>query len=1211
LLCLAVLACLRFPCAAHAHAGALRFDALTVEDGLSQNVVLAILQDRQGFMWFGTEDGLNRYDGYQFSVLKHDPDDPTTLSDDFISVIYEDREGDLWVGTRSGLDRFDRTTRAFSHTLHDPQDPDSLGGKWVTALCEDRKGTLWVGTDGGLDRLDRATGDLVHYRHDPDDPTTLSGGQVNAIYEDRSGALWVGTDAGLDRFLGDTEGFDRYQHDAGDPQSLSGKQVSEILEDGYGVLWVGTEDGGLNEMDRSAGTFTRHQHDPDAPGSLIHDRVRALLEDSTGRLWVGTQNGLDLYDREHDLFVHYQHSASNPRSLSGNAVWAIFEDQAGVLWFGTYGGGLSKHNQTTEQFALYEHNLDAPNSLSDNMVWSISEDGGGALWVGTFNGGLNRLDRESDAFTAYRHDPQDPTSLSSDDVRAILEDSEGTLWVGTGQGLDRLDRASGAFVHHRHDPRDPGSLSGDRVVVLCEDRLGNLWVGTRTGGLNRLDRSTGTFVRYQHDPLDPSTLSDDRVWALYGDSTGALWVGTLGGVNVWDPASDRFTLYLHDPDDAQSLSNDAAFSFYEDPSGAMWIGTWGGGLNRFDRATQAFTRYTEKDGLANDVIYGIEVDSQGRLWMSTNRGLSRFDPRTEAFQNYDASDGLQDNEFNVGAHFRSDGGEMFFGGIRGFNAFRPEEVTGHLHVPPVVITAFSTFNEVTRTDLSPDERIQLSYTDNFISFEFAALDYAAPTKNQYAYMLEGQDQDWVHAGTRRHADYTNLRGGDYVFRVRGSNSDGVWNEEGISVRITVTPPVWERWWFRAGIALALLGSVAGGYWVRVRSVEARSRELEVEVAERTRELSTLLEVSHNVASTLELEPLLGLILDQLRAVVDYGGAAVMAKENGAMRVLAHRGPGPRQEVLGLRFALEEAGAHREVVRRHEPVIIPDVDASTPLARAFREFAAAHPEADLSYARCWMGIPLIVKDHVIGMLSLDHAEPNHYTAQQGQWVLAFAAQVAVALENARLYERAQDLAVVEERQRLARDLHDAVTQTLFSASLIAEVLPRLWERNAHEGRRRLGELRELTRGALAEMRTLLLELRPSALVQANLDDLVRQLAESITGRARVPVAVEFEGECALPDDVKIALYRIAQEGLNNVAKHAGANRVQVRLRCQPERAELVIQDDGQGFDPAHVSSEHLGLRIMRERADAIGATLRVESEAGQGTKVTVLWPAAAG
>ena len=382
--------------------------------------------------------------------------------------------------------------------------------------------------------------------------------------------------------------------------------------------------------------------------------------------------------------------------------------------------------------------------------------------------------------------------------------------------------------------------------------------------------------------------------------------------------------------------------------------------------------------------------------------------------------------------------------------------------------------------------------------------------------------------------------------------------------------------------------------------------LEQRVEERTHELATLLQVSHDVNSTLELGPLLNLILDQLKTVVDYAGASILILDGEDLVVQAYSGPIPREEARHLRFPLQEALVNRQVIERREPIAIPDVRGNTSLARMFRQTAGRDLGSTYGYLRSWLGVPLMVKGKMLGMLTMDHSEPGFFAAEHADLVMAFANQVAVAIENARLYEHAEESAVAAERNRLARDLHDAVTQTLFSASLIAEVLPRLWERNQEEGRRRLGELRELTRGALAEMRTLLLELRPSALQEARLGDLLRQLAESITGRARMPVALEMEGECDLEPEVKVALYRIAQEALNNVAKHAGATRATVRLHCEPEQVNLGIQDDGSGFDPGRIAPNSLGLGIMRERAEAIGAALAIESEPGAGVRIQVVW-----
>jgi ligand-binding sensor domain-containing protein/signal transduction histidine kinase len=1187
-----------------AQTNTIRFERISLEEGLSQGTINAIWQDSQGYMWFGTEDGLNKYDGNQFAVYQHDPEDPLTLSDGYVSAIYEDRNGDLWIGTRSGLDRFDRTTGTFTHFQHDPDDPKSLGGTWVTAIHEDLSGNLWVGTITGLDLLDRDTNHFVHYRYAPNDPSTLSDDFVRVIYEDRDGELWVGTNSGLDLFDRTSETFDHYLYDPRDLHSLSNDQVTAIHEDREGTLWVGTEAGGLNQLNRASNTFIRHQHSSENPNSLSHNRVLAILEDDAGRLWIGTQNGLDQLDRDRNRFIHYLHDPGDLHTLSSNTIWSIFEDRTGVLWFGTYGGGLNKYNRSTDQFILYQQRPDLPNSLSENMIWSICEDQNDILWIGTFNGGLNKLDRNSDTFTVYQHDPSDPTSIGSNDVRAILDDHTGTLWVGTNAGLDQFDSETETFTHYRHDPQDPSSISDGQVRTLYEDAVGNLWVGTRTGGLNLFDRATKTFIRYQHDPNDPASLSDDRVWSIYEDSSGKLWVGTLGGINVLDPSSQHFTRYLHDPDDPQSLSNNAIFSFQEGPAGNFWIGTWGNGLDRFDPVTQTFTHFTEKDGLPNNVIYGIEVDREGYLWISTNRGLSKLDPRTETFRNYDISDGLQDNEFNVGAHFRSDRGEMFFGGISGFNAFYPEQIKDNPHPPPIVITSFAKFNQKVRTDLSEGEHLQLSYKDNFISFEFAALDYTAPEKNQYAYMLEGFDKEWVNAGTRRYASYTNLSGGSYVFRVKGSNSDGVWNEEGIAVRITVTPPIWETWWFRGILLLVLIGGGIGGYRLRIRNIERHSQELEKQVEDRTREIERRtqeLEALYHADAELYrhvhldevLQTLAHIAVDILKA--DKSSLLLWDEQRARLTVHAAHGYHP-QTLDQMTFAPGE-GTIGIAATTGEMVVVEDTKEDPRVVKRI---------IDSEGIRSFMHVPIKIEGQIFGVLKVDYVQPRAFGSDELRLFEALAQRAALAIETAQLYEQSQELAVVQERSRIARDLHDAVTQTLFSASLIAEVLPRIWERDVDQGQSRLNELRELTRGALAEMRTLLLELRPAALIEANLGELLRQLAESVIGRARIQVSVEVDSECNLPPEVKIAYYRIAQETLNNVAKHAEASQAWVGLRCSEKDVILRIKDDGRGFDPASITADQLGMGIMRERADDIRAKLEVSSEIGQGTQIQVVW-----
>jgi ligand-binding sensor domain-containing protein/signal transduction histidine kinase len=1194
-----------------AQAQTIRFERMTVEDGLSQNAILAIAQDTQGFLWFGTEDGLNKYDGYQFTVYKHDPDDPSTLRDNFVSAILIDQTGDLWIGTRSGLDRFNRASGTFLHYPIEGEDSSSLEGAWVISLYEDQSGTLWVGTeDGGLNGLDREAGTFFHYVHNNDDPTSLIENAVRVIFEDSAGNLWIGTHDGLDLFDRTSGTFIHYRDTTASIESNL-NDISSITEDEQGYLWLGTEEGGLARFDSASGTFRRFQHDPDDLYTLSNNRVRSVYFDHLGDLWIGTQNGLNYLSAvsvrhliDHPHFLHYKNDPYDPTSLGSSAVWSIFEDISGVMWFGTWGGGLNKHNRSTDRFRLYQHNPTLPNSLSDNMIWAILEDRGGDLWIGTLNGGLNILDRESDEIIVLRHDDEDPTSLLSDDVRALMEDEGGDIWIGTAGGLDRYNPRSDDFTHFTHDSADPNSLSGNRVNVLIPSHMGGIWVGTRYDGLNYFDPALGTFTRYQHDPSDPTSLSDDRIWSLYEDRFGMLWIGTLGGVNVLEPGSDHFVHYSHDPDYPNSVSSDSIFAFNEDQDGYLWVGTWGSGLNRFNRLSETFERYTRNEGLPDDTIYGIEVDFSGNLWMSTNRGLSRLNPQTMEFKNYSMRDGLQDNEFNVGAHYRSEStGELFFGGIQGVSAYFPHEIQQIPHIPPIVITTFYKYNQPVRYDLQPNERIELSYKDNFIAFDFAALDFYAPEENQYAYRLEGFE-DWVEAGTRRYVSYTNLDGGDYVFRVKGSNSDGVWNEKGAAVYITVVPPIWQTTWFQLIATVGIVALVVVGYRLNVRRIEARSRELEVLVSERTREieqrkneLDALYHADEELIQHLDIDKVFQTLLDIAVEILHADKGALLYWDDQAKKVLIKAAKGFKAEALEqAHFDLGD-GLVGMVMTTGKPVIVYDV-ADDPRVTQWI--------ADSEGIQSFMHVPIKGEDKVYGVFNVDYVEPRGFGAEEQRLFEALAQRAAIAIEQAQLQYQAQKTAIYEERQRLARDLHDAVTQTLFSASLVSEVLPTLWEKDQEVGRDRLNVLNELTRGALAEMRTLLIELRPSAIEEAELDELIRQLAESTTGRARIPVEVDIKGDCDLASEEKVVLYRVAQEALNNIAKHSEAKHVAIRIKCGAARVELMVEDDGVGFDPGSVLPDHLGLNIMEERAETIGATLLVESELNAGTCITLAW-----
>ncbi len=807
----------------------MRFEELSIDDGLSQTIVYSIAQDNEGFMWFATEDGLNRYDGYHFSVIRHDPEDPNSLGYNHLLSIFFDSRGILWVGTfQKGLDRYDRENDIFIHYLSDNGDPSTISNNIVNCIHEDSMGDIWAGTDKGLNRLDFSTGTFTRYLHDPEDPTTIGADRVMTICRCADGYIWAGTDGGgLSRLDPKTGKFINYVHEPDNPASLPCNSISALQSDSHGNLWIGTNGGGVSVLDRKTGSFRNHEADPDDPERLSHPAVFAIHEDSNGIIWLGTNGGgLCRFDPATGKFLTFINDPNDPTSISYNEIYDIKEDRSDVIWLGTYGGGVNKFDLKRKKFVHFRYDPNGINSMGHPIVWSILEDEPGKLWIGTHGGGLDFLDRSTGIYTNYRHDPEDPFSLSADIVRVVYKDTEGRIWVGTnGGGICRLDRETGRFYCYRNDPEDPSSISHDQIRSMFEDSDGNLWVGTNGGGLNRLDRKTGAFTRYNHDPDDPSSITNDFIRVIFEDRDGGFWIGTQGGgLNRMDRESGTFFAYMNDPDDSTSLNNDFVFSILEDARGFLWLGTWGGGFSSFDREKEIFTAYTDEDGLPSKSVYGALEDEYGNFWLSSNNGICRFDPREKVCKNYNERDGLQSNEFNGNSFFRAPSGEMFFGGTEGFNAFFPSDIKDNPFIPPVVITSFTKLNEEVRFDrpISDIDEIRLTHRDYVFSFEFAALEFSAPDKNQYAYKMEGLDQDWVYADhEKRFATYTTLPPGKYTFRVKASNNDGIWNEQGASVKIVILPPFWKTWWFRIAVFLIVASIFLFLYRRRMQTIRMK------------------------------------------------------------------------------------------------------------------------------------------------------------------------------------------------------------------------------------------------------------------------------------------------------------------------------------------------------------------------------------------------------
>jgi ligand-binding sensor domain-containing protein/serine phosphatase RsbU (regulator of sigma subunit) len=835
----------------------LRVQRWSVEQGMSQASVNTLLQDRTGLMWIGTHDGLNRFDGYTFTAYRADPFSPASLTHSNITALAEAADGNLWVGTLRGLNRLDpRTGQVY---------PLPLDGVRVLALYVDPQGWVWAGTTRGLYQIDPTTCAVSSVWTEPTDggaPAAVPTA-VYALAHDGAGGLWLGLERGVTRFdmatrqatppadhilsrlpaervwfirpveggvlwLGQNAGVTRFNPLTGQVEPLaitdaqSGQPVSGWLRtarncttDAQGRVWIGTEDQGVVSLEPTTGRAWRFVHQPADPSGLSHNAIRALCRDQAGGLWFGTPAGLDRYDPQAPVFTPYRHEVGNPDSLGYDAVSTCFEDHQGRLWVGTDGGGLDCLDGST--FTHFTTQSAPAYRLEGNRIWWITEDHRGNLWFAGGAGGLGRRDPRTGNLRFYRPRPGFPRSFSSEVVYALLVDREGTLWIGTEQsGLARYEPATDDFTHFRHDPNRPGTLPSNTVSRLAEDGQGQLWVGT-PHGVARLDRRTGAARVFVPDPDRPGSLGNGNVVRLFRDSAGGIWVGTHFGIYHFEPGTQTFRAFRSGA--GQGFVGRIINDVVESPPGVLWVGTEDG-LNRIESATGRVTAMTMRDGLPASRIVELYADTTGKLWLGLNIGLCQFDPVTHRFRLFDVRDGLVDNQARQ-SFFQRRNGEVLFVSTKGFTAFRPEAVRANPVPPPVVVTGFRKFDRLQPFD--GESVLSLDYDENHFAFEFAALNYTVPERNQYAYRLEGFDRDWIYCGTRRYASYTNLDPGEYVFRVRGSNDSGLWNEDGKRVRVRIRPAPWRTWWAYLGYGLLLAGGVWFGLRVRLARVRAQAR----------------------------------------------------------------------------------------------------------------------------------------------------------------------------------------------------------------------------------------------------------------------------------------------------------------------------------------------------------------------------------------------------
>ncbi|MDP1795747.1 MAG: two-component regulator propeller domain-containing protein, partial [Daejeonella sp.] len=843
---------LRLTQPAYSQSSTLSFERLTEEDGLSNNNVPSILQDREGFMWFGTFYGLNKYDGYNFTVFKHDPNNPAhSVRGTGSRTIHEDKEGNLWVATSEGggLNKIDKRTGSIITFL------DHLGPNFGS-LFEDRQGFLWIGSigiSGKLVRFNPKTEEYIQF-------TNITG---SVVAEDASGRFWMLEQRRLRTF--------EFNRRSGkytlNPDNLFADTTLNFTSahmDKDGMLWIGTSNKGLFTLNTNASPMQLRPYNPSPTGSSPSDLViragpsepgraggraggpvqrgnpggqvnqnitlNGIYEDADGYLWLATTEGLQRINKKTNEVITYRSDPAIPGTLNSNNIYSVYKDREGVLWVGTV-NGINKAIAQPKPFKVHQVNVSTlAQSLPENYIRTIVEDRAGIVWLGSLQKGLYQFNPQSLQIKHIDAKPADPGSLSSEGVGIIYEDRSGRLWVSTKEALHRLDRARGKFIRYPTE---------GIVIAMDEEKGGKIWIGFGTPrigeggvtGIAYLDSATQKFRYYYRGNSDAGLNNAYGIWDIMASRTGDIWVTTGGGgINRLNPKTGKFTYYIPDyPLTAGHFNDISAFALYEDPQGIIWVGTFKSGLNRFDPKTNKFSYFTTREGLPSNQVLGIIGDTKGNLWLGTSNGISRFNPAAGSFRNFDVSDGLPDNSFNNGSVY-SRNGKLLFGTRNGFVSFYPDSIKDNTTPPPVYITGLKVLE---KSRPLPGGALELPYRENYLSFDFVALNYDSPEKNQYAYKMEGLDKDWIYSNARRYASYTNLTPGKYTFRVKASNNDGTWNEKGASLSIIVHPPWWRTWWAYTFYVLCFLaGLFLADRYQRQRLVQKeRERTKERELAQ--------------------------------------------------------------------------------------------------------------------------------------------------------------------------------------------------------------------------------------------------------------------------------------------------------------------------------------------------------------------------------------------
>jgi signal transduction histidine kinase/ligand-binding sensor domain-containing protein len=821
------------------------FDHITSLDGLTSNRVQCIHRDGKEYIWIGTDMGLNRYNGQRIAKYLHDDQKGGTISVNNILCITEDRENQLWIGTSGGLNLYDPALDNFTVFKHDAEDSTSISSNYIISGYCDRKGNLWFLAGGNcLNLWNPGKHNFIRYNlREPDnDYPTI----IEAIAEDSKGNLWItGHFSGIYRFNTESK---RVQLFSDSKVDFGINTYNSLFIDKQDIIWIASNGNGLYSFNPLTGEVVHFGTQGKGIGTN-HNMLRWIEPENDRFLLIGTdQGGINRFDKQRKQFEYITYDENNPDGLNNNGIWTLYIDKEGILWVGTANRGVNYFNPKKDKFKLFRHNNDSKRSTSHNVIGCFYEDSDGMIWIGTDGGGINVYDPKTGLFKVFRHNPSDPYSVSGDIIRCISEDKDYDLWIGTWDaGLNRYDRTTGKFYRYMPNTNDPASISGKKIWHLTIDNNGYIWLAIMDEGIDILDKNKGVIKRFKPNPNDPKALSSNVIWLLVEDWDQNMWICSWQGLYRYNKINNSFIAYKNFPD------NDIR-AFCKDREGNLWAGSATQGLFLFNLDGYLMKKFNHYNGLPNNQINAIVEDNKGKLWISTNMGISQFDPETVTFRNYTVYDGLQDNQFFYQSFLKTRTGEIYFGGFNGFNSFFPDSFKDNDFLPPVYIDEFQIFNKpvpygvkgsVLQSHISEAKAITLSWRQSVFSFGFSAINYTYPEKNLYQYMMEGFDKSWNSTdASRRYTTYTNLNPGKYIFRVKASNNDGIWNEAGTSINITILPPWWKTWFSRIFFVLSIIGISFGFYFYRINRLEKQKDYLESLVKERTREVeekNTILE----------------------------------------------------------------------------------------------------------------------------------------------------------------------------------------------------------------------------------------------------------------------------------------------------------------------------------------------------------------------------------